>query len=278
MRLPDSGAVTGWAALRWRGGGYFDGSASDGGWLPVTLAIGGGASLRGHPCSAMSRERFPPTEREVVDGLPVASVQRAVFDEMRRAGTLLHAVQTIEMAAAAGLISVALMTAYVTPGRNGYTGVPLVRRALALAIDESWSPRETWLRLIWLSLGLDPPVCNRPVFDREGRFLACPDLFDPVAGLIGEYGGADHLKRRRHQHDVSREQRLRDHGLEYFEVVTGDSGRVAAARIMAARRRARFLPVGSRAWTLERPAWNPQPETLDERLARLGLVQRLTHH
>jgi hypothetical protein len=245
--------------------------------LPVPLLLGGGANLRQHPASTISRERFPPSERTMVAGLPVATTQRAVFDEMRRVGTLLHAVQTIEMAAAAALISVALMTAYVVPERNGYTGVPLVRRALRLAIDDSRSPMETWLRLIWLSLGLPPPLCNKPVFDLDGRLLGCPDLFDPAAGLVGEYDGADHKGRERHRRDVAREERFRDHGLEYFEVVAGDSREVAAARMSRTRWRARFLPVDQCAWTLVPPPWWPEDETLDARLIQLGLVHELTH-
>jgi hypothetical protein len=276
-RLPGSGAVTGWAALRWLGGTFFDGRADgNGGWLPVPLLLGG-ANLRQHPRSTISRERFPPSERAIVAGLPVSTVQRAVFDEMRRVGTLLHAVQTIEMAAAAALISVALMTAYVVPERNGYTGVPLVRRALGLAIDDSRSPRETWLRLIWLSVGLPPPICNRPVFDLNGRLLGYPDRFDPVAGLLGEYDGEDHKGRDRHRKDVAREELFRDHGLEYFAVVAGDSRETAAARMLAARRRARFLTPDQCSWTLLAPPWWPVEESLDARLTRLGLVPGLTH-
>jgi hypothetical protein len=225
----------------------------------------------------ISRERFPPSERTVVAGLAVATVQRAVFDEMRRKRTLLHAVQTIEMAAAALLISVASMTAYVVPERNGYTGVPLVRRALGLAIDDSRSPPETWLRLVWLSLGFPPPVCNKPVFDLDGRLLGYPDLFDPVAGLVGEYDGADHKARERHRRDVAREELFRDHGLEYFEVVAGDSREIAAARMLQTRGRARFLPPDRCAWTMQPPSWWPVAESLDARLARLGLVHELTH-
>ncbi len=244
--------------------------------MPVPLLLGG-SNLRQHPRSTISQERFPPRERTEVAGLPVSTVQRAVFDEMRRVGTLLHAVQTVEMAAAASLISVALMTAYVVPHRNGYTGVPLVRRALGLAIDDSRSPRETWLRLVWLSLGLPQPLCNQPVFDLRGRLLGYPDIFDPVAGLVGEYDGADHKDRERHRRDVAREELFRDHGLEYFAVVAGDSREAASARMLATRRRARFLSPDQRAWTLQPPAWWPIPESLDARLARLGLVPALTH-
>jgi hypothetical protein len=139
-------------------------------------------------------------------------------------------------------------------------------------------PRETWLRLIWRSLGLPAPLCNQPVFDLGGRLLGYPDLFDPVAGLVGEYDGADHKGRERHRRDVARQQLFRDHGLEYFEVVAGDTAEVAGARMLRARRRARFHPPEARAWTLEPPPRSPVEETLDQRLVRWGLVHQLTHH
>ena len=106
--------------------------------------------------------------------------------------------------------------------RPAWTGVPLVRRALALAIDDSRSPMETLMRLIWvLDALLDPPVCNQPV--QPGRaLLGYPDLFDVESGTVGEYDGADHKDGERHRSDVEREQRYRDHGLEYFTVVGGD--------------------------------------------------------
>ena len=92
----------------------------------------------------------------------------------------------IDMTAAAGLISVKLFGEYVVE-RPAWTGVPFVRRALALAIDQSRSPQETRTRLVWiLDAGLPPPLCNQPVFDLEGKLLGIPDLFDPVAGCVAE--------------------------------------------------------------------------------------------
>lgn len=276
-RLPATGAVTGWGALRWRGGAFFDGTWHGGRHqLPVPLVLGRVANLRRHPATHVSREQFAPSERVVVDGLPVATVQRALFDEMRRTGSLLHAVQAVEMAAAARLISVGLMASYVSH-RPAWTGVPLVRKALGIAIDTSRSPRETWMRLVWLWCGYPPPLCNQPVYDRDGRLLGYPDLFDPVAGLVGEYDGADHKDRDRHRRDVAREEGFRNHGLEYFAVVAGDDDYVAARRMSDARSRSKFLPPESCAWTLSPPAWVPTPESLDDYFLRLGLVDELTH-
>jgi len=135
------------------------------------------------------------------------------------------------------------------------------------------------MRLCWLfEAGLPPPLCNQELFDLDGRLLGVPDLFDPVAGLVGEYDGADHKDGERHRADVAREERFRDHGLEYFEIVRGDlrDRRRAAARMLNARSRAKFLPPESGAWTLTRPPWRPAPESLDDHLERAGLAAGLT--
>ena len=161
--------------------------------------------------------------------------------------------------------------------RPAWTWVPLVRKALGLAIDTSRSPRETWMRLVWLACGYPRPLCNQPVYDRDGRLLGCPDLFDPVAGLVGEYDGADHKERDRHRRDVAREERFRNHGLEYFAVVAGDSEHVAADRMAYARARSKFLPPESCAWTLTLPPWVRVPKSLDGYFTRLGMVDELTH-
>ena len=278
-RLPEGAGVTAWAALRWRGANFFDG-LTDGGTtrLPVPLVLGGaGANLRSHPACQLTKTQFAPSEREVVAGLPLATVQRALFDEVVRRGSLWPAVQAIEMAAAAQLISVCLFAVYVRH-RGPWTGVPLARTAVLLATNDSRSPPETWLRLVWeLVARLPRPVCNRPVYDLDGRLLGIPDLFDPVAGLVGEYDGADNLEHERHRADVSREELFRDHGLEYVEVVRGDSRDRAAQRMLSARARAKFLPPESRAWTLQPPRWSPAPESLDDFFIRHNLVDHLTH-
>lgn len=275
-RLAAGGAVTAWAALRWRGAGFFDGCGPSGtDELPVPLLLGGG-SIRPWQGSTISKAAISPSERHVLAGVPVASVQRSLFDEVVRRGSLWAAVQAIDMAAAARLISVWRFATYVGD-QNSRTGAPLAREACSLAIDESRSPRETWLRLVWvLVAGLLEPLCNQPVYDLDGQLLGVPDIFDPEAGVAGEYDGAHHKDRDRHRADVSREEQFRDHGLEYFAVVGGDSRDVAARRMHRARSRAKFLPPESCAWTLERPPWDPEPETLDAYFDRLRMVHELT--
>lgn len=256
VRLPESGAITAWASLSWRGATFFDGRA-DGGrtTLPVPLLPGGVGNLRQDDRSSVSREQLAPYEREDVDGVACTTATRATFDEMRRVGRLRPAVIVLDMAVAAGLTSIEEMTAYVDT-RWAWTGVPLVRKALPLATGHSRSPQECRMHLIWrLDAGLPPVLCNRAVFDLDGRLLGYPDLFDPVAGVVGEYDGADHRGAERHSADVVREGRFRDHGLEYFTVVGDDLrdlGRVVG-RMNRTRARAKFLPPESCHWTLEPP-------------------------
>lgn len=249
------GAVTAWAALRWQGAAYFDGAAYDGSPLPVPLISH--AKLRPDDRIHVSREQLALADRLLVAGLWCAAPARATYDEVRRRGTLRAAVEAIDMAAAAGLTTVAEVSHYVHTS-GPWTGVDLARRAVALAIDTSGSPRETAMRLVWeLDAELPRPRCNVPVFSRGGTLLGVPDLVDPVAGVIGEYDGATHLVPTSRRKDILREERFRGHGLECFAVVAGDLvDRPAVVRRMrAARERALFLPEADRAWTLEPPAW-----------------------
>ncbi len=255
-RLRSGGAVTGWAALRWSGAAYFDGRSMDGVELPVPLVVGN-QPLRSDPRIHVDRAQIAPSETICIAGIWVTTVQRALFDVMRTSTNLRDAVVAMDMTAAARLISVELMSRYVAR-RKAWTGVPLVRTALGHATDRSRSPQESRMRLVWvLDAGLPEPLCNVPVFSRTGEFLAVPDLFDPVAGVVGEYDGAAHKSRERHRADVAREALLRRHGLEYFTVVGGDLGqrRLVVDRMLQTRSRARFDPPEARSWSLTPPAW-----------------------
>ena len=277
VRVRGYGAVTAWAALRWRGANFFDGTSHGGArLLPVPLVVSI-ARIRPDERVTISQDMLMQHERRLVDEVWCTPVQRALFDEMRRRGSMREAVVAMDMAAAAGLISVELMRRYVVE-RAGWTGVPLVREALELAIDDSRSPPETRMRLIWrLDAGLDPPLCNQPVFDLSGRLLGYPDIFDPVAGLAGEYQGADHKSPERHRRDVERQELFRDHGIEMFEVVGGELAHrgLVVRRILNARSRANFNSEDRRRWTQQPPEWWDVPEPLDLRLLRTGEAAEL---
>lgn len=267
--LPSFGGVTGWAALRWLGGLWFDGVAPDGrSVLPVTLATGE-ADVRAQAGIRISAERLGPDELTIHDAVPITTALRSVTFEMRYAASMRAAVVVADMAMHADLVSPRELVAWATVNR-GWTGCPQLRDALPLVDENSWSPREVRLRLLWmLDAELPRPRCNVPVFDRSGHHIATPDLLDVEAGVVGEYDGSVHLTGEVRGRDVRREAALRDVGLEYFPAVAADWAHPdqLVERMRAARRRARFEDARSRAWTIEPPpGWIPT-ETVDQRRA-----------
>jgi hypothetical protein len=262
-------SVTGWAALRWMGAEWFSGYAADGVTkLPVVIAVRHGA-LRSQPGIAVTSEFIPPRDRTVVDGLLVTIPVCAVAWEMRYAHGVRAAVQALDMAAAADLVSIREMLDHAE-WLYHWIGIPQCREALALADENSWSPQETGMRLVWVvDAQLPPPLTNRPVFDRGGRHIGTPDLIDVEAGVVGEYDGRLHLLGARRARDLRREDAFRAVGLEYFSIVAADRSvpGLVVDRMRATRARALFLPPDQRAWTVDPPRWWVPTHTVEQRRA-----------
>jgi very-short-patch-repair endonuclease len=279
VRLPPGGAVTGWAAGLLLGASYLDGLEPDGITpLPVPLAIGSSGNIRGDAAVLLLRGVLRPEEVVTVLGIPCVIPERAAFDAMRTASSLIEAVVAIEMFALGEVTSPRRTRAYVDSVGPWRRGTERGRAALDLASEHSWSPSESRMHMVWrLEAGLPPPLLNQPLFDRQGRLLCYPDLLDVEAGLVGEYDGAHHRGPGRHSKDVGREDLLRRHGLEVFRVTGPDlrsPGRVKE-RMLEARSRAKFLPEAERRWTTTPPpGWEPGP-TLDERLDERDLKRQL---
>lgn len=275
-RLPDpgtatggAGAVTGWAGLRWLGATWLDGRTPDGRDERDVVLVAMNADLRPFPGHAFSAERLNPADVVVVDGVPVTIPVRSVCFELRYPVADREGIVAADMAAFANLVSRAEIDTYL-PYLSGWTGVQRVRDALPLISENSWSPPETRMRLIWLlDAHLPSVLCNQPVFDRRGRHLGTPDLLDAVAGVVGEYDSAEwHLGSRNRRRDVGREDELRAVGLETFTVVAGQlhAREALAARMRGTRARARWDDPTSRAWTLTPPrGWRPRLTVADRR-------------
>jgi hypothetical protein len=169
----------------------------------------------------------------------------------------LHPAEILDLAAYSDLVSIEEAAAYAAI-HSGWTGSPQARDALVLADENAWSPPEVPMRLIWvLDAGFPRPVCNRPLFDRSGRHIGTPDIFDPESGTAGEFDGEPHLSRERRSHDLRREALFRGHGLEYFTVLGNElpERQMLVERMAGARARALWLPPERRTWTLTPPAW-----------------------
>lgn len=253
-RLPGVGAVTGWAALRMHGCGYFDGFGPDGfTLLPVPLVVPSGTALRRHPGTEVHREQLSADELTVRHGVPCTSPERASFDAARRARDLREAVVVLDMAFAARAASPAALRRFLA-SKAGWPGIRQVFGALRLSDPRSMSPNETRLRLIWLlDAGLPRPRSNWPVADGMGAFIGRPDLLSEELAVVGEYDGAEHRTRHRHRDDVRRDELFRGCGLEPFRVVGPDLDDVPLVvdRIHSAVRRAGASPT-PRTWRIRR--------------------------
>ncbi len=264
-----TGAVTGWAALRLLGGGFFDGLEKDGRTrLPVVIAAGADR-LRSRPGVRVMRGPVSPLEVVTRYGVRCTTPERALFDLMRHSASFVDRVVAIDMAAAAGLTSVRRMRAYARMPRH-MTGRFEVVHSLASADEHALSPQEVRLRLIWRRIFGPAAVllCNPTVVDLEGAFVGMPDLLEPATGVTGEYVGAVHRTGAQHRRDVARADRFRRVGLEPVEFVGADlddedlvTQRIQAARARAAR--------NERAWRVT-PYVGP---SLDERLDREDLLR-----
>lgn len=266
-RLPADGAVTGWAACRLHGANFFDGLFPDGRTpMPVPLVAGPRSRIRRDDSVTVSYERLDVVDRVTRYGIACATVRRGLFDAMRRADSVREAVVAMDMMAAAELTTIRRMREYCAT-RPGWSGVRQVRAALDLASEDSRSPNETRMRLVWvLDAGLPVPAVNQPVYDLDGRLLGVADLLDVAAGVVGEYDGEDHRHAQRHAHDVAREDRLRRHGIEVFRVTGPDlrQRNVLVDRMRAARSRAKWLPPGHRRWTTEDSRADRPAPSLDD--------------
>jgi hypothetical protein len=256
-----SGAVTGWAALRLLGGGYFDGLDRDGRTLlPVVLAAGVDR-VRSSPAVRVMRSAVGEDEVVIRYGVRCVLPERALFDQMRWARCLEDRVLAVDMAAAAQLSSIRRMAAYAREPRRR-SGREHVCVALEHADEHALSPQEVRLRLLWKRIfGTTRLLSNPTVLDTSGRFVGMPDLLEESSGVAGEFVGAVHRTRAQHRKDVARADRFRRVGLEPVEFVGADldDDDLVAARIHAARERAGRNP---RRWTVA-PADGP---SLDDRL------------
>ena len=262
-RAGPGAVVTGWAALRLHGGNFFDGLARDGVTrLPVPIAANG-ERLASDARASVVRDLVPPDEVVVLHGIRCATVERALYDEMQRIGEVREMAVAVGAACAAQLTSVKRMRLYAST-RRWYRDVRLVKQAIEMSVEGCRSPQEDRFRQIWeFDAGWGRPLINRTILDRDGRFVAIPDLLDPARGVVGEYAGADHRDIDRHEADVDRAADVRRVGLEWVEVV----GRTIRDpyRVIA-----RMEEAAARAVSLQ-PQWQLAPRrtpTLDEILDR----------
>lgn len=184
-RAGDRAVVTGWAALRLHGGNFFDGLERDGRTRrPVPIAANGERLTSGHGALVVA-DRIPPDEVVAILGIRCTRPERALYDEMQRIGEVREMAVAVGAACAARLTSVKRMRLHAAT-RRWYRDVRTVKEAVEMAVEDCRSPQEDRFRLLWeYDAGWGRPLINRTILDERGRFVATPDLLDPVRGVVG---------------------------------------------------------------------------------------------
>jgi hypothetical protein len=244
--------VGGWAAAHLLGATEMDGLAEDGRTrLPVLLYPG--QRMRSRSGIELSRLGLAAADVVDVDGVPVTSPVRTVFDLGRRAGGLRDAVVAVDQALRCLDVDKDQLQEYIDASPRGQ-GMPLLRRAMPLVNPRSRSRPESRLRLVWvLDARLPAPLVNPEASNGHGRLLGLPDLLDPSSGLVGEYDGAQHRELDEHTADNIREEGFERVALTVVRATSCDlPGPLLVARLRAGHRDAVRTPRGP--WTaVERP-------------------------
>ncbi len=262
-QLPPGGLIGGWAAAYASGADLLDGRDHVLRPMPVPVLLPPGSHRVSNAAVTYVQRSARSADRvgvRMIAGVPCTQPLQTATDLTRWAAGLVEAVVALDIMLAARLITKAGLA---TAAPTGSSGATQARRAIALSRPGVRSPWETRLRMFWvLDLGLPPPLVNRAVFDRHGRFLGVPDLLDVEAGLAIEYDGVSwrstttaegHRDPDQHRADNVREESLERAGLIVVRADKVDLTRERprlARRLLAARAEGlRRSPTGS--WTVK---------------------------
>lgn len=143
------------------------------------------------PAGIIARnERVADDEITWVDGIPVATVARTAFDISRyqrreRAVARMDALMRAAPFANDDVLILAKRYA-------GARGVKRLRDVVPLIDGGAASPRESWLRLVYIDAGLPAPTTQIPIFDVDGTLLRTVDMGWEEFKVLSEYDGDQH--------------------------------------------------------------------------------------
>ena len=139
-------------------------------------------------------ERLHPDEIATVAGVRVTTVARTAFDLARhlprdRAVARLDALRRVRSFSAEEVLLLA-------ERHRGARGLRRMRTTLPLVDGGAESPRESWLRLLFVDAGLPAPTTQFVVYDEDGYYVRRIDMCWEKYKVGAEYDGQQHLSSR----------------------------------------------------------------------------------
>lgn len=184
------GIITGAAASALHGAEWVDPD------VPIELIFNSAHPPKG---IVARNERIAQDEIRSVQGLPVTTPARTAFDVGRyqRRGPALARLDALMRASAYSHEDVLLLAKQY----RGARGVKMLKKLLPLVDGGAASPRESWLRLIYIDAGLPKPRTQIPILE-DGTILRTVDMGWEEFKVVSEYDGD--------QHRTSRSQYVKD--------------------------------------------------------------------
>lgn len=206
------GVVSGVAASALHGAQWVDPTT------PIELNWNNG---RPPPGLVVRNETLAPDEVTKVAGIPVTTLARTAFDLGRHLPRD-EAVARLDALKYATPFSPKDVTR-LEQRYPGARGLKSLRLALPLVDGGAASPRETWLRLLFIDAGLPWPTTQIPVVEGRGRLVRMLDMGweDYVVGA--EYDGDQHrTDRGQYAKDVRVKRKLATLGWKVTYVIKED--------------------------------------------------------
>jgi hypothetical protein len=106
---------------------------------------------------------------------------------------------------------------------RGARGLKALRAALPLVDGGAASPRETWLRLLYIDAGLPRPTTQIPIVEGRGRLVRMADMGWEEFMVVSEYDGDQHrTNRRKYAKDIRSLRKARSLGWIVDQVIKED--------------------------------------------------------
>lgn len=178
------------------------------------------------------RDRLSDREIQRVRGLPVTTPARTAFDLGRRAPVGIAVARLDALMSATGVTVEAIQdVARSHPRRRGLRRLEAV---LDLVDPGAQSPKETWLRLLLIEVGLPRPRTQIPVRAPDGSTYYLDMGWEDVKVAV-EYDGDHHRTDRvQYARDIRRIEALTALGWLVVRVVAGDTPADIVRRVRAA--------------------------------------------
>ena len=168
-----------------------------------------------------------------VAGLPVTTRARTAFDLGRhlRRDEAVARLDALMRASPFSIEDVLLLAKRY----RGARGLKSLRIALPLVDGGAASPKETWLRLLYIDAGLPRPTTQIPIVEGRGRLVRMADVGWEDFLVVSEYDGDQHrTDRRQYTKDIRSLRKARSLGWIVDQVIKEDRPAEIVERARAA--------------------------------------------